>query len=92
MKNTKLGIVVLSITAAILLAAILLVGPQQPRAQGMVTIKDRDYQVLTAPLNGGGEALYITDIRTQQTVVFTYDNRTQSVEPRAKIAVADLFK
>jgi hypothetical protein len=87
MKRQNLSIVVLSITAALLLAAHVLVQP----ADAQSVLKDRDYQVVTAKIATGGDALYIMDMRTGQVAVFTYDPASRGVRARTVRSAADAF-
>jgi hypothetical protein len=87
MKRQNMGIVMLSITAALLLAANVLVQP----AGAQAVIKDREYQVVTAKIATGGDGLYIMDIRTGQVAVFTYDPASRGVRARTVRNVADAF-
>ena len=87
MKRQNIGIIVLSITAAVLLAAHVLVQPAGAEA----VLKDRDYQVVTAKIATGGDGLYIMDIRTGQVAVFTYDPAARGVRARTVRNVADAF-
>ena len=90
MKNEKLAIGFLSITAVLLLCACLFVNTT-PRAKGEFSIKDRDFQVATMPMQRGGDALLITDNRTGQMVLFVYDARTKGLEIGARMNATDLF-
>jgi hypothetical protein len=87
MKRQNIAIVVLSLTAAVLLAAHVLVQP----AEAQVVIKDREYQLVTAKIQTGGDGLYILDIRTGQLAVFTYDPASRGVRARTVRNVADAF-
>lgn len=87
MKRQNIAIVILSLTAALLLAAHALVQP----AEGNIVIKDRDYQVVTAKIATGGDGLYILDNRTGQVAVFTYDAASRGVRARTVRNVADAF-
>ena len=88
MKRQNIAIVMLSITAALLLAANVFVQP----ADAMVVLKDRDYQVVTAKIATGGDGLYILDNRTGQMAVFTYDPASRAVRARTVRLVADAFQ
>jgi hypothetical protein len=87
MKRQNIAIVILSITAALLFAAHVLIQP----ADAGVVIKDRDYQVVTAKIATGGDGLYIMDNRTGQVAVFTYDAASRGVRARTVRNVADAF-
>lgn len=89
MDNKTFAIGVLSVTAAVLLAAMLMFEPQ--RAQATTAVRDRDYQMVTARLNVGGEGLYIVEQRTGLMAVFTWDANTRTMAPRAIRAVSDAF-
>lgn len=82
------GIVILSLTAVILLL-LNYIGSRPAEAQ--VAVKDRTYQVVTARIQSGGEALYVTDNRTGMIAVFSYDPASRQVALRAVGHVADAF-
>ena len=91
MKNTtkqNLAIAALALTATVLGAAHWFV-PQTARAAEAV--KERDYQIVTARVQQGGDGLYILDNRTGRLAVFTYDPATRAVRPRQVRPVADAF-
>jgi hypothetical protein len=73
-KQTLIGM--LSLSAMILLAANWLLPGS---ASGDVSVKERDYQMVTAPIENGGDALYILDLRSGQIAVFTYDPSARGV-------------
>ena len=87
-NRQNLGIGILSLTALALVAAHWLV-PAPAAAQ--VAIKERDYQVVTARIQTGGDGLYILDNRTGQVAVFTYDPASRGVRARKVRNVADAF-
>jgi hypothetical protein len=87
MKRQNVGIVILSLAAALLLVAHVLVQPAGAEA----VIKDRDYQVVTSKIATGGDGLYILDSRTGQVAVFTYDAASRGVRARTVRNVADAF-
>src|SRR3954465_2874116 len=69
---------VLSITAAVLLAANLI----QPRmAEASLVVKDNEYTAVTARIAKGGEALYLLDNRRGRMAVLMYDPNKKSVVP-----------
>jgi hypothetical protein len=70
MDSKTLSIGVLSITGLILFIAQFL--PVQS-AHATLTIKDRDYSLVTTRANQGGEALYVINNRTGQVAVFAWD-------------------
>ena len=88
MDKKTFGIGVLSITAALLLVACLL--PDRT-AEAAFAVKDRDYQLITAPSVGGGDTVYVVDNRTGLLAVFGFDNRTRVLRPKQVRAVADAF-
>jgi hypothetical protein len=88
MTRTNLSIAILSATAAFMLAAHVFL-PTNVNAANV--IKDRDYQVVTARVQAGGEGLYILDNRTGQVAVFTYDPATRGLRPRQVRPVSDAF-
>ncbi|MEA2708879.1 MAG: hypothetical protein QOF78_1480 [Phycisphaerales bacterium] len=88
MKRNKIAIAVLSLTAALLVTAHVLVQP----ADAQAVIKERDYQVVTAKIQTGGDGLYIMDSRTGQVAVFTYDPASRGVRARTVRNVADAFQ
>lgn len=69
-KSYNAAIVALVCSAAALLATVLFVQPATTRAD--LVIKDRDYQVVTAKVNVGNDALYIMD-RNGTLGVFVYE-------------------
>jgi len=79
---------VLSLSAVILFVANLI---QPPRAEAQMSIKDRDYQAVTAHVSKGGEALYLTDNRTGKMAVFVYDPNRRAVVPIAAGAIGNAF-
>jgi len=87
MKNQTLSITILSITAALMLAAHFFIST----ANAGFAIKDRDYQVVTARIQSGGDGLYILDNKTAQLAVFTYDPASRSVRARVKRPITDAF-
>ena len=88
MNRQNLGIGILSLTAAVLVAAHWFAPAS---ADANVAIKDRDYQVVTAKIQTGGDGLYIMDNRTGQIAIFTYDAASRSVRARAVRNVGDAF-
>jgi len=69
---------VLSITAAVLLAANLI----QPRnAEASLVVKDNEYTAVTARISKGGEALYLLDNRSGRMAVLMYDPNKRAVVP-----------
>src|SRR6476661_10808774 len=85
-KTFTIGVLCLS--AVILFVANLI---QPPRAEAQMSIKDRDYQAVTARVNKGGEALYLTDNRTGKMAVFVYDPGRRAVVLVAGGPVSNAF-
>lgn len=79
---------VLSLSALFLLIANLMT-PQS--VTGQVTIKERDYQAVTAPTVKGGDALYLTDNRTGLMAVFVFDPGKRSLQAVTVEPVANAF-
>ncbi len=88
MKRETLWIVLLTVSAALLMA--FYSGLQRP-AVAANTIKERDYQLVTARLGDGGEALYVTDARTGVCAVFSFDPATRSVVLRQAAPIGSAF-
>jgi hypothetical protein len=89
MNRNNITIMLLSISAALLLAAHWLV-PSTASAQ--VSVKERDYQIVTASIQTGGDALYILDNATSQIGVFTYDSTSRGVSARTVRPLAQAFQ
>lgn len=81
-------VILLSLTATLLLIANFSVLND---AQAAMAVKDRDYQLVTARTQDGGEGLYITDNRTGLMAIFTFDPATRTLVPRAVRPVGDAF-
>jgi hypothetical protein len=80
---------ILIVTATMLLIANLIPLPQ---AVAATTIRDRDYQVVTARVQQGGEGLYVLDNRTGMIAIFTWDVAARAVKLRAVRPIADAFR
>jgi len=91
MERKKLTIAVLTASAVLLGAAHLFIGGGQPTANAQAVLKDRDYQVVTARIANGGDALYVLDNRSGMIAVFVYDPGARGVRPMAVRNVADAF-
>ena len=87
-RKKNLSIAALSVTA-LLLGVAHWFAPQPARAAEAV--KERDYQIVTARVQQGGDGLYILDNRTGQLAVFTYDPAARAVRPRQVRPIADAF-
>lgn len=80
---------VLSIAALILTVANLM--PVSQPAYATEVVKDRDYQVVTARVQTGGDGLYIMDNKTGQVAVFTWDPGARQVRVRAVRNITEAF-
>lgn len=81
-------VILLSLTATLLLIANFSVLND---AQAAMSVKDRDYQLVTARTQDGGEGLYIADNRTGLMAIFSFDPATRTVVPRAVRPIGDAF-
>jgi len=89
MKKQNLFIAILSITALALLAANWF---STSPALASESVKDRDYQVVTARVQTGGDAVYILDNRTGMIGVFTYDPNARRLTGRMSRPIMDAFR
>jgi hypothetical protein len=88
LDNKTFAIGVLTVTAAILMVAVVY-KPQQ--AQAAEVVKGRDYTCVTARIAQGDDALYVVDGKTGLMAVFVYNPARKQIEPRAVKPVADAF-
>jgi hypothetical protein len=88
MDRKLITICILTLTAV----ALMIANFAAPPAVADVSVNGRDYQLVTATIQTGGDGLYILDNRTGYLVVFTYDANTRTLKPRAVRAVADAFR
>ena len=88
MDSKTYSIGILSLTAVILLVANLMV-PAPVGAE--ITVKDAGYTVATAPVQSGGDGLYIVDNGTGLMAVLTWDPASRSVKPRAVKDIGEAF-
>ena len=70
---------ILSLSATILLMANYFTA--QP-AMALTTIKDRDYSLVTASSQNGGDSLYVLDNRTGRMAIFAYDPAARALVPK----------
>lgn len=89
MDKKVFAIGILSLMALVLIIANAF-APQA--AVGQVSIKERDYSVVTARVQSGGDGLYIVDNATGLMAVFTYNPSSRSLEARAVRNVTDAFQ
>jgi hypothetical protein len=76
-KTFYIGILSVSAT---LLALANYFAPQP--AQAMLTIKDRDFSMVTAESQASGDALYVLDNRSGRVAIFSYDPSSRALRPR----------
>ncbi|MGD1278673.1 MAG: hypothetical protein ABR964_15785 [Tepidisphaeraceae bacterium] len=88
MDRKLIAICILTISAVALMIANFVAVP----LRADTAANSRDYQLVTARLQSGGEGLYILDNRTGLMAIFTYDTGTRSLRPRAVRPIADTFK
>ena len=88
MDKKLLLICVLTISAI----ALMLANFTAPPATADMAVSDHDYQVATARIAAGGEALYVLDGRSGLLAVFSYDPSSRSLRQRVVRPVADAFK
>ena len=87
MDRKTFSIGVLTVTAVLLFIAQFL----PVRVAHADAIKDRDYTLVTARVQQGGEGLYIVENRTGMMAVFTWDPASRMVKVRAVRPIADAF-
>ena len=86
--NKTFAIGVLTVTAAILMVAVV----NKPReAQAAEVVRGRDYSCVTARLAQGDDGLYVVDGKTGLMAVFVYNPGRRLIEPKAVKPVADAF-
>lgn len=88
MDRKTFAIGVLSVTAVVLFVAQFL--PVQT-ANAAFSMQSRDYNVVTARVQQGGDGLYIVDNRSGMVAVYTWDSAARSVKLRAIRPLADAF-
>jgi len=92
MKNTTdkktFAIGVLSLTAAVLLIGNYF-APQP--AMATTSVKDRDFSMVTAATQTGGDSLYVLDNRSGRVAVYAYDPSSRVLRPRGIGEMANLF-
>jgi len=86
-KNKTVAVILLSLCAALLLLANFYTAP----AKADFSIKDRDYQLVTARSNAGGESLYLMDTHTGLMAILTYDPNIRALRTRAIISIPDIL-
>ena len=88
MNAEKLAIRILSVTAVLLLAAVIFLPRPATAEQAM---KEGDFLIATHAAAGGSDAVYIAERSTGMIVAFTYDPQTKKLAPKAIRPVADAF-
>lgn len=88
MDRKTFAIGVLTVTAVVLFVAQFL--PVQ-KAEAGFSIRDRDYSVVTARVQQGGDALYVVDNRSGLVAVYTWDPSARTVRLRAIRPLVDAF-
>jgi hypothetical protein len=76
------------VSALVLFVANLLM-PQ--RAAANFSVKDRDFQAVTAAIAANDEGLYILDNRSGQMVLFAYDPARKSLVPKDMKPIMNAF-
>lgn len=76
-KNFSIGLLSLSAVALMLVNYF---APQP--AQALMSIKDRDFSLVTARTQNGGDSLYVLDNRSGRVAVFSYDPARKALVPR----------
>ena len=89
MDKKTTSIVVLAFTAVLLVLVELAVRPTP--ANALMTIKDRDFAMVTARTQQNGDTLYIMDNRTGAIAVYSYDPASKDVRPRVFGDISTLF-
>jgi hypothetical protein len=77
MNKKTYAIGIMAVTACLLLLANILF--QQPGAKAADAVKDRDYQLVTAHSQQGGDVLYVVDNRTGQVACFAWDPASRTI-------------
>ena len=83
-----LAIGVLSLTATLLLLGNYFAA--QP-VMATTTIKDRDFSMVTAAAQTGGDSVYVLDNRSGKIAVYAYDPTSRQIRPRASGELTGLF-
>ncbi|MGH7176430.1 MAG: hypothetical protein ACREJC_03530 [Tepidisphaeraceae bacterium] len=89
MDKKLFGIGTLSLTAVVLMVANFI--PVRTAPAG-VSVKDRDYTLVTTLTTQGDDALYIADNRTGLIGVFTWDTQARTIRVRDIRPVSDAFE
>ncbi len=88
MDRKEFAIGLLSLTATLLLAAIYFA----PRpAEALMTIKDRDFSLVTARTQQNGDVLYVLDNRSGKVAIYSYDPAGKVIRPRVAGDMVKVF-
>jgi len=79
---------VLSLTAAILLIGNYF-APQP--AMATTSVKDRDFSMVTAAVQTGGDSVYVLDNRSGRVAIYSYDPSSRTIRPRGAGEMSGLF-
>ena len=90
MDKKTYAIGILAVTATLLLLGNLLV--VQPDARANDAIKDRDYQMITAHAQQGGDVLYVVDNLTGQMAIFQWDAQRRVIIPKDVGPIESAFR
>ncbi|MDP9172964.1 MAG: hypothetical protein M3O30_03755 [Planctomycetota bacterium] len=88
MDRKLIAIVMLTLSALSLMVADF----ATPKARADEAVNSRDYQVVSARIQEGGEGLYILDNRTGQIAIFTYDVKSRTLRPRVIRPLSEVFR
>jgi hypothetical protein len=88
MDKNSFAIGILSLTATLLLVANYFA---PSAANASLTIKDRDFSMVTARTQRGGDALYLLDNRSGKVAIYSYDPSSKIVRPFGSGDMANLF-
>jgi hypothetical protein len=88
MDKKSFAIGILSVTATLLLVANYFVPSS---ANASLTIKDRDFSMVTARTQRGGDALYLLDNRTGKVAIYSYDPSSKVVRVYGSGDMSNLF-
>ena len=80
MDKKTFAIGILSITATVLMLGNYF-APQP--ANALMTIKDRDFSLVTALTQQSGDSLYVLDNRSGRVAIYSYDASSRIIRPRA---------
>ena len=85
--KTWIAICILTVSAIAMMIANFV-----PFAHASAVVGDRDYQVVTARLEGGGDGVYVLETRTGKLAILTYDTNSRALLPRVVRPISDVFK